>query len=187
MALNYLEPLRNRSIIQGTGHIFRVSRHSTCCISYWWESFRLPPWFKYRQTDRQAPNRVQTERLIRKCCSTSVDLGGFPVRILIQFVLDKQQKSITKRFSGALGNKIAGHKKNLLLLRQTLSENRNHTIQQQQQEQRQRQQPFFGNRLEQCRGLCFAGCLNRYCVYAVYEVSQAFFVSVVVESWHWAT
>lgn len=61
-----------------------------------------------------------------------MDLGGFPVRILIQFVLDKQQKSITKRFSGALGNKIAGHKKNLLLLRQTLSENRNHTIQQQQ-------------------------------------------------------
>lgn len=40
-----------------------------------------------------------------------MDLGGFPVRILIQFVLDKQQKSITKHFSGALGNKIAGHKK----------------------------------------------------------------------------
>lgn len=70
----------------------------------------------------------------------NIDLAGFPVRILIQFVLDKQQKSITKRFSGALGNKIACHKKkktNLLLLRQTLSENRNHTVQQ----QRQRQQP----------------------------------------------
>lgn len=40
-----------------------------------------------------------------------MDLAGFPVRILIQFVLDKQQKSITKRFSGALGNKIACHKK----------------------------------------------------------------------------
>lgn len=68
-----------------------------------------------------------------------MDLAGFPVWILIQFVLDKQQKSITKRFSGALGNKIACHKKktNLLLLRQTLSENRNHTVQQ----QRQRQQP----------------------------------------------
>lgn len=138
-----------------------------------------------RQTD-------ETERLIRKCCST----GGFS---WISGANSRiQQKSITECFSGALGNKIAGHKKkreikqNLLLLRQTLSENRNHTRYNNSSSQKkkintasslQRQCGFFFLvEIGLGRGLCFAGCLNRYYVYAAYEVSQAF-LSVCCRRW----
>lgn len=77
-----------------------------------------------------------------------MDLAGFPVRILIQFAFDKQQKSITDCFSGALGNKIVGHKKrrenrNLLLLRQTLSDKKNHTVQQQQEKKNKKYSKHF--------------------------------------------
>lgn len=143
--------------------------------------------------DRQTDETYETERLIRKCCST----GGFS---WISGANSRiQQKSITECFSGALGNKIAGHKKkkrnktkSVALTSNVIRKQKSHSVQQQQQPKKkkintasslQRQCGFFFLvEIGLGRGLCFAGCLNRYYVYAAYEVSQAF-LSVCCRRW----